>query len=166
LKTETGCKDRHEERGGRPKTFSKSSDHGSSFCRTPDLQNRELSTEPHEDFREESRDAEEVIELYGAICDCQMGVDTFALYPVHIFALLRQVLYAMSQTVKAEETRAGLDWLKTELPDYWASREKIVRLLDYLAGLRFVGSMPQWGRMPRLRFLSRRCDNEHNGRGN
>ena len=59
--------------------------------------------------------------------------------------LLRQVLYAVAQTVRAEETRAGLDWLKTELlPDYWGSREKIIRLLDYLAGLRFVGSMPQW----------------------
>jgi adenine-specific DNA methylase len=60
--------------------------------------------------------------------------------------LLRQVLYAVSQTVKAEETRAGLDWLKTELPDYWASRDKIIRLLDYLADLRFVGSMPQWAK--------------------
>lgn len=56
------------------------------------------------------------------------------------------MLYAVSQTVKAEETRAGLDWLKTELPDYWGSREKIIRLLDYLAGLRFVGSMPQWAK--------------------
>ena len=60
--------------------------------------------------------------------------------------LLRQVLYAVAQTVKAEETRAGLDWLKTELADYWGSREKIIRLLDYLAGLRFVGSMPQWAK--------------------
>jgi putative DNA methylase len=58
--------------------------------------------------------------------------------------LLRQVLYAVAQTVKAEETRAGLDWLRTELPDYWGSRDKVIRLLDYLARLRFVGSMPQW----------------------
>jgi hypothetical protein len=52
----------------------------------------------------------------------------------------------VAQTVKAEETRAGLDWLKTELADCWGSRDKVIRLLDYLAGLRFVGSMPQWAK--------------------
>ena len=61
-------------------------------------------------------------------------------------SLLRQVLFAVPQTVKAEETRAGLDWLKTELPDYWGSRERSSACWTTWPRLRFVGSMPQWAK--------------------
>jgi hypothetical protein len=34
--------------------------------------------------------------------------------------------------------------LKTELPDYWNQREKIIHLLDYLAALRRVSGLNHW----------------------
>jgi hypothetical protein len=58
--------------------------------------------------------------------------------------LLRQALFAIHQAAASEETRSGLVYLKTELPDYWNQRTKIVHILDYLAGLRRVGSMAHW----------------------
>jgi hypothetical protein len=59
-------------------------------------------------------------------------------------SLLRQALFAVHQTIKSEEVRDGLNWLKTELPDYWSSREKIVHLLDFLSVLRYAAPMAHW----------------------
>jgi adenine-specific DNA methylase len=59
-------------------------------------------------------------------------------------SLTRQCLFAIAQTVKSEDTRDGLNYLHTELPDYWASRERIIHLLDYLAVLHQVASMDHW----------------------
>jgi putative DNA methylase len=58
--------------------------------------------------------------------------------------LTRQVLNAVFQAIKREDARAGLNWLRTELTDYWGQREKILSILDYLAVLRGVASMPHW----------------------
>lgn len=59
-------------------------------------------------------------------------------------SLLRQALFAVHQTVKSEEVRDGLNWLKTELADYWSSREKLVHLLDFLSALRYAAPMTHW----------------------
>jgi adenine-specific DNA methylase len=59
-------------------------------------------------------------------------------------SLVRQVLFAAHQIVRSEQTRDGLNWLKTELPDYWGQREKIIYLLDYLAALRRVSDLNHW----------------------
>ena len=45
-------------------------------------------------------------------------------------SLVRQVLFAVSQVVKDEQTQDGLNWLKTELPDYWQVREKIIHFAN------------------------------------
>jgi putative DNA methylase len=60
-------------------------------------------------------------------------------------SLVRQCLFAVSLTVKNEETRDGLNYLRTELRDvYWSSREKITGILDYLAALRNAAGMELW----------------------
>jgi len=59
-------------------------------------------------------------------------------------SLVRQMLFAVHQTTVQEAPRAGLNYLKTELPDYWGMREKIIHLLDYLAALRRVSNMAHW----------------------
>ncbi|MEI7846904.1 MAG: anti-phage-associated DUF1156 domain-containing protein [Chloroflexota bacterium] len=59
-------------------------------------------------------------------------------------SLVRQCLFAVAQVSKSDETREGLNYLKTELPDYWASREKISHILVYLAALRNVSTLAQW----------------------
>ena len=58
--------------------------------------------------------------------------------------LTRQVLFALWQTESSEEPRRGLNYLKTELPDYWNQRERIIHVLDYLAALRRVSGMEHW----------------------
>ncbi len=59
-------------------------------------------------------------------------------------SLVRQCLFAVAQTVKSEDTREGLNYLKTELPDYWAMRERIVHIIDYLSIPRGIAGMEHW----------------------
>ena len=59
-------------------------------------------------------------------------------------SLLRQCLFAVYQVRQSELTQTGLNWLKTELPDYWNQRERIIHLLDYLASLARVSSLAPW----------------------
>ena len=48
-------------------------------------------------------------------------------------SLVRQLLFAVHQVTKNEQTRDGLNWLKTELiADYWNNRDKILNLNIYL----------------------------------
>jgi len=58
--------------------------------------------------------------------------------------LLRQVLFAIWQAESSEEPRRGLNYLKTEWPNYWNDREKILHLLNYLSALRRVSGMEHW----------------------
>ncbi len=59
-------------------------------------------------------------------------------------SLVRQALYGVYLTIEREDARDGLSWLKTEVPDYWANREKLVHILEYLAVLGNVSTMPHW----------------------
>ena len=59
-------------------------------------------------------------------------------------SLIRQLLFAVHQVAKNEQTRDGLNWLKTELSDYWTIREKIINLLDYIASLGHISGMSHW----------------------
>lgn len=59
-------------------------------------------------------------------------------------SLLRQCLFAIYQIVKSEQTQDGLNWLKTELPDYWTQRERVIHILEYLAKLEHVQAMKRW----------------------
>jgi hypothetical protein len=60
-------------------------------------------------------------------------------------SLVRQCLFAVWLTVKNEDTREGLNYLHTELKEaYWANREKITGVLEYLAVLRNASPMEHW----------------------
>ncbi len=59
-------------------------------------------------------------------------------------SLLRNVLAALHQAIKNEDTSKGRNWLKNELPDYWGQRNTIIELLDYIATLAHVENMPHW----------------------
>ncbi len=58
--------------------------------------------------------------------------------------LVRRVLFAIYLAGREDDPRAGLNYLHTELPDYWGLREKIIHLLDYFAASRRVSTMPHW----------------------
>ena len=59
-------------------------------------------------------------------------------------SLIRQCLFAVQLVVRSEETQDGLNWFKTELPDYWGNRERIVHMLEFFAELRHVSAMEAW----------------------
>jgi hypothetical protein len=53
-------------------------------------------------------------------------------------------LFGIYQVVKEDEVNSGLNWFRTELPDYWAVREKIIKILEYLATIGNVRGMEHW----------------------
>jgi putative DNA methylase len=60
-------------------------------------------------------------------------------------SLLRQILFAIHQAAKSEETGDGLNYLKTELQaDYWSQRSKVIHILHYLGRLAAVTGMVHW----------------------
>jgi putative DNA methylase len=59
-------------------------------------------------------------------------------------SLVRQCLFAVSHSAKTEDPREGLNYLKTELSDYWIKRERIILILAYLTALRGVTGMEHW----------------------
>ncbi len=61
-------------------------------------------------------------------------------------SLVRQCLFAVAHAAKTEDPREGLNYLKTELSDYWIKRERIIHILDYLTALRGVTGMEHWSK--------------------
>lgn len=50
-------------------------------------------------------------------------------------SLLRQLLFAIRETHRQDDARTGRQWLKDEVPDYWTNRQRMIRLVRYLARL-------------------------------
>ena len=59
-------------------------------------------------------------------------------------SLLRNVLAALHQTIKAEDTIRGINWLKNELPDYWGQRNTIVEILEFISRFENIENMSHW----------------------
>jgi adenine-specific DNA methylase len=73
-------------------------------------------------------------------------------------SLLRQALFAVYRVAESEETREGLTWLKTEMKDYWAQRESVKNLLEYLSRL----PMEHWvDDAAAARLLAGAVNNDH-----
>ncbi|MDN5331488.1 MAG: putative methylase [Tepidanaerobacteraceae bacterium] len=58
--------------------------------------------------------------------------------------LVRNVLAALYQAIKAEDTTKGRNWLKNELPNYWNQRNTIIEILEYISALGNIETMPHW----------------------
>ena len=61
-------------------------------------------------------------------------------------SLVRHLLFAIHETVRTENPKEGLNFLKAELPDYWGRREDMLNLLEYFAMARSYGPLPHWRR--------------------
>lgn len=59
-------------------------------------------------------------------------------------SVLRNVLAALHQSIKEEDTSKGRNWLKNELPNYWQQRNTIIDILDYIATLGNIENMSHW----------------------
>ncbi len=74
-------------------------------------------------------------------------------------SLLRHCLFAVYQTADQDNTRVGLNYLKTELTgDYWAQRENLAEML------RFIGRLPipHWASdAEAARLLAGALENDH-----
>jgi putative DNA methylase len=67
-----------------------------------------------------------------------LGGDNFA------GSLMRHVLFALHETVTKENAREGVNYLKTEVTDFWGNRKKIMEILHYLNRLAHIDHMPHW----------------------
>ncbi|CAG0961938.1 hypothetical protein METP2_00848 [Methanosarcinales archaeon] len=78
-------------------------------------------------------------------------------------SLLRNLLFAVNETVKNEETSAGKIWLRTELgQQYWNKRREIIELLRYLTGIGMSTSMAHWKKdADAARLLVGAVENDH-----
>lgn len=59
-------------------------------------------------------------------------------------SLLRHVLASIYIALKEENANKGLNWLKTEVNDYWNNRNMLVEILNYLSKVEVIDSMEHW----------------------
>ncbi|MDA2911234.1 DUF1156 domain-containing protein [Nitrospiraceae bacterium AH_259_D15_M11_P09] len=58
--------------------------------------------------------------------------------------LVRHALFSTFKTVEAESTREGINWLKTEVQNYAAHRQRLIEILEFLAALCQNTSLTHW----------------------
>ena len=77
-------------------------------------------------------------------------------------SLTRQCLFAVYQVTQNEQVADGLDWLKTELSDYWTLRDKTLHILDFLGRIDRVSGMDHWNKdSESARLLGGMVRNDH-----
>jgi len=59
-------------------------------------------------------------------------------------SLLRNVLAALHQAIKAEDTMQGRNWLRNELLNYWSQRNTVVAILEFISALGNIENMQHW----------------------
>lgn len=73
-------------------------------------------------------------------------------------SLLRHALFAVYQAADQENTKVGLTYLKTEIPDYWSQREILAEMIAFLGRL----PMPRWADdAEAARLLAGALENDH-----
>jgi adenine-specific DNA methylase len=78
---------------------------------------------------------------------------------------LRNILFAIHETVRTDDARQGLNWLREEAPTYWEQRKQIVAMLNYLAALAHISHMTHWEKdADAAQRLSGAVENDHEGR--
>jgi hypothetical protein len=56
--------------------------------------------------------------------------------------LVRHALFAMREVVRTGEVKAGKNWLRTEVQDYWQQRKQLLEILRYLSTMDL--KLPHW----------------------
>ncbi len=77
---------------------------------------------------------------------------------------MRNILFAIHETVRTDNARQGLNWLREEVPTYWGQRKQIVATLNYLAALAHISHMTHWEKdADAAQRLSGAVENDHEG---
>jgi len=80
-------------------------------------------------------------------------------------SLTRNMLFAIHETVRTEDAREGLNWLHTEVSDYWSQRKSIIAILKYLSKLNHIPHMTHWEKDADAALrLAGAVENDHGGR--
>ncbi|MEA3417336.1 MAG: anti-phage-associated DUF1156 domain-containing protein [Thermodesulfobacteriota bacterium] len=80
-------------------------------------------------------------------------------------SLIRNILFAMHETVRTGDAREGLNWLHTEVSDYWNQRKSIIAILKYLSKLNHIPHMTHWEKdADAAQRLAGAVENDHGGR--
>lgn len=59
---------------------------------------------------------------------------------------LRNILFAIHETVHTDDARQGLNWLRDEAPAYWEQRKQMAAVLNYLAALSHIAHIAPLGK--------------------
>ncbi len=79
--------------------------------------------------------------------------------------LTRNILFAIHETVQAEDARQGLQWFHNEIDNYWNQRKLIIAILKYLAAASHIPHMPHWEKDADAALrLAGAVENDHGGR--
>jgi len=77
----------------------------------------------------------------------------------------RNMLFAIHETVRTEDAREGLNWLHTEVKEYWNLRKSIIAMLKYLSKLNHIPHMTHWEKDADAALrLAGAVENDHGGR--
>ena len=77
---------------------------------------------------------------------------------------LRNILFAIHETVRTDDARQGLNWLRDEVPTYWQQRKQMAAVLNYLAALTHISHMPHWEKdADAAQRLAGAVENDHAG---
>jgi hypothetical protein len=80
-------------------------------------------------------------------------------------SIVRNMLFAIHETVRTEDAREGLNWLHTEVSDYWNLRKSIIAILKYLSNLNHIPHMKHWEKDADAALrLAGAVENDHGGR--
>ena len=81
-------------------------------------------------------------------------------------SLTRNMLFAIHETVRTEDAREGLNWLHTEIKEYWNNlRKSIIAILKYLSKLNHIPHMTHWKKDADAALrLAGAVENDHGGR--
>ena len=80
-------------------------------------------------------------------------------------SLTRNMLFAIHETVRTEDAREGLNWLHTEIKEYWNLRKSIIAILKYLSKLNHIPHMTHWEKDADAALrLAGAVENDHGGR--
>ncbi len=79
--------------------------------------------------------------------------------------LTRNILFAIYESVQAEDARQGLQWFHNEVDNYWNQRKLIIAILKYLAASIHIPHMPHWEQDADAALrLAGAVENDHGGR--
>lgn len=59
-------------------------------------------------------------------------------------SLLRNILVAIYLGLKEDDAYKGINWLKTEVANYWNNRGSFIEILNYLCKVEYIDNMEHW----------------------